>query len=109
MNIKKGDNVYILKGKDRGKSAKVIRVLPKIDSVVVEGMNLHIKHRKPRKANERGQRLSVASPIHGSNVMLVCASCKKPARMRNVIKGNSRARICVKCGVIADSIAVSTT
>ena len=109
MNIKKGDNVYILSGKDRGKTSKVVKVLPKSLGVVVEGVNIHVRHMRPRKAGERGQKLSIAAPIHTSNVMLVCASCKKPARTRNARKNDSVARVCVKCGAVADSISVTTS
>lgn len=109
MNIKKGDSVYILSGKDRGKISKVVKVLPKRASVVVEGMNIHVRHMRPRKAGERGQKLSIFAPIDASNVMLVCASCKKPARTRNVRKNNSVARVCVKCGAVAESASVTTT
>lgn len=107
--IKKGDNVYILSGKDRGKTAKVIKMLPKRAGVIAEGINIHIRHMRPRKAGERGQKLSILSPVHVSNVMLVCASCKKPARTRNIRKNNAVARLCIKCGAIADSAAITTS
>ncbi len=104
MLIKKGDNVYVRSGKDRGKTGKVLKALPSVERVVVEGVNVQTRHRRARRANERGQRLEVPAPIHASNVMLVCASCKKPARVRRVAKGTSHARVCVRCGAVADAV-----
>jgi len=68
MHVKKGDTVKILAGKDRGKTGKVVKSLPKLDKVVVEGINLVKKNRKPRTSNEKGQIIDVAMPIHVSNL-----------------------------------------
>ena len=68
MKIKKGDHVLVIAGKDKGGKGKVIRAFPKEDRVIVEGVNLQWKHQKPRKSNEKGQRLQIPSPIHVSNV-----------------------------------------
>lgn len=69
MKVKKGDNVLIIAGKDKGKSGKIVRVLVSKDKVVVEGINMLKKHQRPRKSGEKGQTLSIAMPIHVSNVM----------------------------------------
>ena len=71
MKIKKGDNVIILAGKDKGKKGKIVRALPKEDKVVVEGLNIVKKHQKPRKTNEKGTTIEVSMPIHVSNVKKV--------------------------------------
>lgn len=69
MNIKKGDNVKILKGKDRGKTGKVIRVDSQRNLVTVEGLNIFKRHQKPKKAGQKGEIVEFAKPIHRSNVM----------------------------------------
>lgn len=71
MKVKKGDNVIILAGKDKGKKGKILRALPKEDKVVVEGLNIFKKHQKPRKTNEKGSTIEVSMPIHVSNVKKV--------------------------------------
>ncbi len=68
MHVKKGDNVKILTGKDKGKTGKIIKSLPAQERVIVEGLNLIKRRQKPRKQGEKGQVLSVAAPIHVSNV-----------------------------------------
>jgi large subunit ribosomal protein L24 len=68
MKIKKGDNVLIITGKDKGKKGKVVRVLVKENKVIIEGANMVKKHQRARKSNEKGSIISVAMPIHVSNV-----------------------------------------
>lgn len=68
MHVKKGDNVIILAGKDKGKKGKVVRALPKENKVVVEGLNVTKRHQRPRKTGEKGSVVSMAMPIHASNV-----------------------------------------
>ena len=70
MTIKKDDKVIVLAGKDKGKTGKVIKSLPKIGKVVVEGINMMKKNQKPRKQGQKGQIVQVTVPIHVSNVML---------------------------------------
>jgi len=79
MKIKKGDNVIILAGKDRGKSGKVIKSFPKDDKVIVEGMNVVKKHRKPTKSDQKGQIIDVAMPIHVSNLKVESVKSVKHA------------------------------
>jgi len=68
MKIKKGDNVKIITGKDKGKDGKVLHVLVKQNRVIVEGLNMSKKHQRPRKSGEKGSVINVAMPIHVSNV-----------------------------------------
>ncbi len=68
MNIKKGDKVIVITGKDKGKKAQVIKAFPKMDKVLVEGINLLKKHQRARKQGEKGKVVEVAHPIHVSNV-----------------------------------------
>lgn len=68
--MKKGDTVKILAGKDKGKTGKILRSLPKIDKVIVEGINVSKKHRKANKKDQKGQIIEKAMPIHISNIAL---------------------------------------
>jgi len=68
MHIKKGDNVVILTGIDKGKKGPVVKVYPKKNAVLVEGMNMKQKHQRARQSNKKGQMVSIAHPIHASNV-----------------------------------------
>lgn len=68
MKLKKGDNVKIITGKDKGKSGKIVRALPKENKVIVEGLNMMKKHQRPRKSGEKGSMVNIAMPIHVSNV-----------------------------------------
>ena len=68
MKIKKGDNVKIITGKDKGKSGKIVRVLVKENKVIVEGANMMKKHQRPRKSGEKGSMINIAMPINASNV-----------------------------------------
>ena len=97
MKIKKGDNVLIIAGKDKGRTAKILRSLIKEERVLVEGMNTKRKHVRPKKEGEKGQVVVVAFPMHISNVKLVCPKCKKATRIAYKIEGNKKVRICKKC------------
>lgn len=77
MKIKKGDNVIVIGGKDRGKSGKVLRAFPRESKVVVEGVNILKKHQRPTKNNQKGQIVDKTMPIHVSNVMIVDGKGKR--------------------------------
>lgn len=68
MKIKKGDNVLIIAGKDKGKKGKVSRVLVRDNKVIIDGVNMSKKHQRPRKSGETGTMINIAMPIHASNV-----------------------------------------
>jgi len=68
MQVKKGDNIIVLAGKDKGKKGKIVRVLPRKNKVVIEGINMTKKHQRPRKTGEKGSMINIAMPIHASNV-----------------------------------------
>jgi large subunit ribosomal protein L24 len=70
MKLKKGDNIIVLAGKDKGKKGKIVRSLPKMSKVIVEGINVSKKHQRPRRSNEKGSVVDTAMPIHVSNVKL---------------------------------------
>lgn len=68
MKLKKGDNVIVLAGKEKGKKGKIVKALPRENKVIIEGLNLLKIHRKPRKTGEKGSIVNQAMPIHASNV-----------------------------------------
>lgn len=100
MKIKKNDKVLVTKGKDRGETGKILKALPKKNQVVVEGVNLVIKHIRPRRAREKGQRVKVPAPMDASNVKLICPKCKKAVRIGYKIQGDQKKRYCKKCAKI---------
>lgn len=102
--IKKEDKVKIIAGKDRGKIGKVIRVDKKKNRLLVEKANMIKRHVKPSAKNPQGGIIEGEGPIHWSNVMLICSSCVKPARirMKNLDSGE-KVRVCSKCNENIDS------
>jgi large subunit ribosomal protein L24 len=97
MNLKKGDLVKILSGKDKGKTGKILEVMPRERKVVVEGLNISVRHSRPRKQGEKGQRLELPKPLDASKVMFVCPKCNQPTRLNIKHLETGRARICKKC------------
>jgi large subunit ribosomal protein L24 len=97
--VKKGDNVEILAGKDRGKQGKVIRTIPGKSRVVVEGLNKVKKASRPTQRNpQSGGIIEMEAPINVSNVMLVCGSCGEATRVANTRnEDGKRIRTCKKC------------
>lgn len=105
MHIKTGDTVFVLSGKDRGKKGKVIRAYPKKDRVIVEGVNMVTKHKKPKSVQEPGGLVHQEAPIHISNIMCVCDKCKTPSRIsRKILENGQKVRVCNKCGEVIDVI-----
>ena len=96
MKIKKGDNVIVIAGKDKGKSGKVLRAIPKESSVIVEGLNLRKKHQKSRQQDKKGQVIEFSVPLHISNVSLVEAG--KPVRVAKKVVGGKKERVSTKTG-----------
>ncbi len=98
FHVKKGDTVSVIAGKDKSKTGKVIRILPKKDGVLVEGLNIVKRHTRAR-GNEPGGIVEKESPLHVSNVMLYCEKCKKPVRSKmNILEDGKKVRVCIKCG-----------
>jgi large subunit ribosomal protein L24 len=98
--IKKNDEVYILNGKDRGKTGRVLIVSPKKDRIVVEGVQMIKRHTRPNpQKNIKGGIVEKEAAIHISNVAIMCKNCKKHTRIGNKILADGRtARTCKKCG-----------
>lgn len=98
MKIKEGDQVLIVKGKDKGKKGKVIRGYPKESQLLVEGVNMKKKHRRPRREGEKGQVVEVNTPLPLSNTKLICPKCSKPTRVGYKVGEREKYRICKRCG-----------
>ena len=98
MNIRKGDKVKVLAGKDKGKESTVLRAVPEKQRVVLERVNVVKKALRPTQKNPQGGITSIEAPIHVSNVALVCPSCKQPTRIRiERDEGGNKVRVCKKC------------
>ena len=98
MKVKKGDNVLIIAGKDKGRTGKIIKSLPKEAKILVEGINLKKKHVRPRREGEKGQVVSIPAALDISNIKVVCPKCGKATRVGYKIEKNDKVRVCKKCG-----------
>lgn len=98
MNVKKGDTVVVLSGKDRGKQGKVLGSVPKTSKVVVEGINVVTCHVKPRKQGETGGIVKREAAIASSKVQVVCPKCNKGTRVAHKIENGKSVRVCKHCG-----------
>ena len=85
LNVKKGDTVLVIAGKDKDKRGKVLAVSPKSARVIVEGINVVSKCRKARTAQQKSQIIKIEAPIDASNVMVVCPQCGKATRVAHAI------------------------
>lgn len=97
MKVKKGDNVLVIAGKDRGRTGKIIRSLPKEGKILIEGVNLKKKHMRPKKQGEKGQIIDIPAPLDSSNIKIICPKCGKAARIGYSVKNKEKYRICKKC------------
>ena len=102
LSVKKGDNVVVIAGKDKGKTGKINSVLPTKNKVSVEGVSVISRHTKPRSANEKGGIVKKEGHIDASNVQVICASCNKATRIGHSIVDDKKIRVCKKCGATLD-------
>jgi large subunit ribosomal protein L24 len=99
QRIKRDDQVLVIAGKERGKRGQVHQVLPKHDRVVVAGLNMVKRHQRQRSEREPAGIIEKESPIHISNVQLICRVCERPTRVRYRVRPDgARSRVCRKCG-----------
>lgn len=103
LSIKKGDNVLVIAGKDKGKTGEVLTVIPADNSVVVAGVNIVSKHKKARSAQEKSAIVKKEAKIDMSNVQLVCPVCGKATRIAAAMEGDTKYRQCKKCGANLDA------
>ena len=103
VHVKKGDNVSVLSGKDKGKKGEVLTVIPSEGKVIVKGVNVVTKHQKARSAAEQGGIIHQEAAVNASKVMLVCPKCGKAARTgMKILEDGQKVRYCKKCGEVID-------
>jgi len=103
MKIRKNDEVLVIRGDDRGKKGKVHLSLIAENRILVEGINVHKRHMKPRANIRQSGIIQRELPIHVSNVALLCSKCNKPTRvMYRILDDKSKVRVCKQCGEVID-------
>jgi large subunit ribosomal protein L24 len=98
MKIKKGDNVIVISGKDKGKSGKVLEILTKLEKVIVEGVNISKRHTKSKQSGKKGEIIEKTMPIHVSNVMIEDPKTKKASRVGYLTQDGKKVRVSKKSG-----------
>jgi len=105
IHVKKEDTVLVLSGKDRGKKGKVLSVNPSTNKVLVEGVNMATKHKKPQGKYQQGGIVHQEAPVDSSNVMLICDKCGKPTKVaKTILENGQKSRTCKHCNEIIDVI-----
>ena len=97
QKIKKGDKVVVLSGKDKGRTGDVVRAMPKDGKVIVSGINVHARHRKPSQTNPQGGIERKEAPLHVSKVAIATAD-GRPSRVRFEVRDGKKVRVAVKSG-----------
>ena len=104
IHIKKGDNVVVISGKDKGKKGKVLSVGVSKRTVIVEGVNMATKHTKARRAGETGGIVHQEAPIYACKVMHICEKCGKPTRIGyKIMADGTKSRVCKNCQEVLDN------
>lgn len=99
VHVKTGDRVEVIAGKDKGKRGEVLRVIPKENRVVVEGINMVKRHHRPTQEMMQGGIIEQPAPLHASNVKLVCRNCNEATRTgKRILADGRKVRYCKKCG-----------
>lgn len=98
MHIKTGDKVQVIKGKDKGKVGKVLSAFPKENKVIVEGVNVQVKHKKPTSATQQGGIVETEGVIHASNVLLYDEKLGRGVRTRTEVQNGKKVRVSTKSG-----------
>lgn len=105
VHVKTDDRVYVLTGKDAGKTGKVLEVDKANGRVVVEGVNMVTRHVKPRSRTQQGGLVHQELAIDASNVMLVCSHCKRPSKVgKKILENGEKVRYCKACGETISTI-----
>jgi large subunit ribosomal protein L24 len=104
MHVRKGDQVVVIAGKEKGKRGRVMRLLTEKGRVVIERVNMVKRHTKPTQRNPRGGILEKEGSVEASNVALWCGKCVAPRRAKHEHKdGQDKRRVCVKCGTVFET------
>ncbi len=99
MNIKKDDTVVVISGKDKGKKGKVLIAEPAKSRVLIQGVNVVTKHKRPKNQRDPGGIIHQEAMVNVSNVMLLCSKCDKATRAaKKTLDSGKRVRVCKKCG-----------
>ena len=98
MHVRRGDTVQVITGHDKGKTGKVLKCLPGKERIVVQGVNMVVKHQRKNRDHPYGARLRREAPIHASNVLLYCDECGVGRRYGTETRDDEKVRICKKCG-----------
>jgi len=103
VEIRKNDSVMVITGKERGKTGKVLRVIPDKDAIIIERINLVKRHSKPRGPQQPGGIVEKEASIHVSNLMIMCDKCNAPVRIgKKTLSDGKKIRICRRCGEALD-------
>jgi large subunit ribosomal protein L24 len=103
VQIRKNDSVMIVAGRERGKTGKVLRVIPDKDSAIIERVNLIKRHSRPKGPQQPGGIVEKEASIHASNLMIMCDKCNAPVRIgRKILTDGKKIRICRRCGEALD-------
>ncbi len=102
LKIRKDDQIMVIAGRERGKTGKVMKVIPDKGKVLVEKLNIVKRHQKPSAKYKHGGIIEKEGPIAISNVMLLCEKCKGPVRAGKKMDGDKRVRYCKKCGEVLE-------
>lgn len=97
MKLKKGDQIIVTAGKDKGKKGKIDALFLKEDTVVVGGVNIYKRHRKARDEKNPGGIIDFTRPLPTANVALICPRCGKQTRIGYIVTKGEKVRICKKC------------
>jgi large subunit ribosomal protein L24 len=98
MKVIKNDMVLVVSGNYKGKKGKVLKVFPKENRVIVEGVNFIKRHTRPTQKNPQGGIIEKEAPIQASNLLVICPKCDSPSRIgRKVLENGKRVRICKNC------------
>ncbi len=100
MKLKKGDKIIIIRGKDKGRKGKIDKVFPKLDKVLVPGVNIYKRHIKPQGQGKPGGIIDKVMPLSAANVALLCPKCDKKTRVGFQLSKGEKQRLCKKCGAI---------
>lgn len=102
MKFKKGDQVLIISGDDKGKKGKIEKIFINDRKIIVSGINIHKKSIKPSKKNPSGGKVDIQLPISISNAVIICPSCNQPTKINYSLKNKDKKRICRKCKGLID-------
>lgn len=97
MRYKKGDNIIVISGNEKGKTGTIERTFPNGNKIIVGGINIVKKHIKPSNSGKKSGIVEKLMPIDASNILIICGNCRKNVKVKYIIKEKEKRRICAKC------------